>query len=94
MVLNLMKIYIYALLAILIFSFYAFAQLKTPASKNHVQATMTDEGVTSELFPMPLGMSPNLSDAKFGIKYFGTQSESDISFNLFLKGTRSRYSTQ
>jgi hypothetical protein len=41
---------------------------------------------------MPVGMSPNLSSAEIGIKYFGAQSESDISFILILRGTKNRYS--
>lgn len=41
---------------------------------------------------MPIGMSPNLSSAEVGIKYFGVESESDVSFILILRGTNNRYS--
>ncbi|MEO6051624.1 MAG: hypothetical protein ABIP78_09880 [Pyrinomonadaceae bacterium] len=51
-----------------------------------------NESATSELLPMPMEMSPNLSDAEIGIKYFGPQSDSDISVLPILKGTKNRYS--
>ena len=78
------------------FSFYGlclWASEKNAAPKDYIQVAITDDGATSELLPMPIGMSPNLSGAEIGIKYFGVQSESDISVVLILKGTKNRYST-
>ena len=88
-----MKITI-SILIILVFTVCAFGQAKKPPASKYVQVSATDDGFTSELLPMPIGMSPNLSDAKIGIKYFGAQNESetDVSFVLILKGTKNRYS--
>ncbi|MGI8668528.1 MAG: hypothetical protein ACR2J3_01640 [Aridibacter sp.] len=81
------------ILIVLVFAVCAFGQAKkTTAPKDYVQLSITDDGATSELLPMPIGMSPNLSGAEIGIKYFGVQSESDISVVLILKGTKNRYS--
>lgn len=60
---------------------------------NYVQVAVTDDGATSELLDMPIGASPNLSNAKISMKYFGPQSESDISVVLTLQGAKSRYTT-
>lgn len=83
-------------LTILILLFFApcvFGQAKkATAPKDYVQMEITDDGATSELLPMPVGMSPNLSSAEVGIKYFGVESGSDISFILILGGTNNRYS--
>jgi hypothetical protein len=87
-----MKITI-SILIILVFTFCAFGQAsKIPAFK-YVQVSMTDDGLTSELLLMPIGMSPSLSGAEIGIKFFGVESDSDISVILVLKGTKNRYST-
>ena len=87
-----MKISI-TILIVLAFTVCAFGQAKkTTAPKDYVQLVITDDGATTELLPMPLVMSPNLSGAEIGIKYFGVESESDISFVLILKGTKNRYS--
>jgi len=83
-------------LFVFIFAFYGFSQgqAKTAiAPKDYIQLVITDGEATSELLPMPIVMSPNLSGAKIGIKYFGAQSDADISFVLILKGTKNRYST-
>ncbi len=81
------------ILIVLVFTACAFGQAKkNTAPKGFVQIATTDDGATSELLPMPIGMSANLSGAEIGIKYFGAQSESDISFVLILKGTKNRYS--
>lgn len=89
-----MKIYL-SILFVLFFAFCAFGQVKkTPAPSKYVQLIINDEGATSELLPMPLVMSPNLSGAEIGIKYFGVESESDISFILILKGTKNRYAAK
>jgi len=81
------------ILIVLVFTTCAFGQAKkSVAPKDYVQLVITDDGATSELLPMPIAMSPNLSGAEIGIKYFGVQSENDISFVLILKGTRNRYS--
>ncbi|MBA2749071.1 MAG: hypothetical protein H0X72_01650 [Acidobacteria bacterium] len=87
-----MKITI-SILIILVFTVCAFGQAKKPPASKYVQVSATDDGFTSELLPMPIGMSPNLSGAEIGIKYFGVQSEGDISVVLILKGTKNRYST-
>lgn len=81
------------ILIILVFAFSAFGQAKkNPSAKDYVRVAITDGGATSELLPMPIGMSPNISSAEIGIKYFGVQSESDISCILILKGAKRRYS--
>lgn len=81
------------ILIVLVFTACTFGQAKkNTAPKDYVQLKITDDGATSELLPMPLVMSPNLSGAEIGIKYFGVKSESDISFILILKGTKNRYS--
>jgi len=88
-----MKTYI-TILIVLVFTSCAFGQAKKNATtEDYVQVAITDDGTTSELLPMPIGMSPNLSGAEIGIKYFGVQSKGDISFILILKGTKNRYST-
>jgi hypothetical protein len=81
------------LLIIVILASCVFGQSKkATAPKDYVQMEISDDGATSELLPMPIGMSPNLSSAEVGIKYFGVESESDISFILILGGTNNRYS--
>lgn len=65
---------------------------KAPPKNDYVKLAVQDESATSELLPMPMAISPNLSDAEIGIKYFGPQSDSDISVLLILKGTKNRYS--
>ncbi len=65
---------------------------KTPAKKDYVSVAIKDDNATSELLAMPMAFSPNLSMAEIGIKYFGPDSDSDISVLLILKGTRKRYS--
>lgn len=83
------------LLLILVLSFAAFGQVKPiPAPSKYIELRINDEGATSELLPMPIVLSPNLSGAEIGIKYFGVESESDISFVLILKGTKSRYAAK
>lgn len=78
---------------VLVFASCAFGQAKkATAPKDYVQMEITDDGATSELLPMPIGISPNLSSAEVGIKYFGVESESDVSFILILGGTNNRYS--
>lgn len=88
-----MKIYL-SIIIILVCAFVIFGQSKpnTLASSN-ILVEVTDDGATSELLPIAVGMTPNLTEAKIGIKYFGTESESDISFILIFKGTKSRYRT-
>lgn len=88
-----MKITI-SILIIVVFTFCAFGQVMAPANSKYVEVSEEDGIAVSELLPMPMGMSPNLSDAKIGIKYFGVQNESeaDVSFILILKGTKNRYS--
>ncbi len=82
-----------AMVIVLAFTTYAFGQAKKNTSaKDYVKVEISDDGATAELLPMPVGMSPNLSYAEIGIKYFGGQSESDISFILILRGTKNRYS--
>lgn len=66
---------------------------KDTAPKDYVHVEISNGGATSELLPMAIGMSPNLSSAEVGIKYFGAESESDVSFILILGGTNERYST-
>lgn len=87
-----MKTIIASLIALL-FATCAFGQTKKTPSKDYVQMAITDNGATSELLPMPIGMSPNLSSAEVGIKYFGVDSESDVSVILILSGTKNRYSS-
>lgn len=83
-----------SLLFIFILSFCVLGQTK-PVKKvsDNVELIINDKGATSELLPISVGMSPNLSGAKIGIKYFGVASDSDISFILILKGTKSLYSS-
>lgn len=89
-----MKIKI-SVLIIIIFVVCAVGQTKkSNTPKNYVQVAMTNDGATSELLPMPIGMSPNLSSAEISIKYFGPKSDGDISFILSLEGTKRRYSTR
>jgi hypothetical protein len=88
-----MKFYI-TILSVLALSTIAFGQTRNKIPKNYVELVVNDGETTSELLPMPIGMSPNLSGAEVGIKYHGVQSESDISFILFLSGTKNRYSAQ
>ena len=85
---------IISLLTILLFLPCVYGQSKplNKPSKN-VQVVVNNEDATSELLPIEVGMSPNLTGAKIGIKYFGIKSESDISFILILKGTKSIYSS-
>jgi hypothetical protein len=81
------------ILIVLVFAAGAFGQAKKNTSpKDYVNVEISDDGATAELLPMPVGMSPNLSSAEIGIKYFGAQSESDVSFILILRGTKNRYS--
>lgn len=80
------------ILLILILGSVAFGQVKKNASsKDYINVSIENDGATSELLPMPMATSPNLSKAEIGIKYFGVQSESDISVLLILKGTKKRY---
>lgn len=62
------------------------------AGKDYVQVEIARDGATSELLNMPIAASPSLSNAQIGMKYFGPQSESDISVVLTLQGAKSRYS--
>jgi hypothetical protein len=81
-----------SIIFILVLSFAAFGQSKpNPTASKYIELRITDDGATSELLPMPIVMSPNLSGAEIGIKYFGVKSESDVSFVLILKGTKNRY---
>lgn len=83
------------ILIVLVFTVCAFGQAKkTTVPKDYVELIINDDGATSELLSMPLVMSPSLSGAEIGIKYFGAQSDSDISFILTLKGTKNRYSAK
>ena len=81
-------------LFILVLTISAFGQSK-PVNKpsKNVKLVVNDEGATSELLPIEVGMSPTLTGAKIGIKYFGLTNESDISIILMLKGTKSFYSS-
>jgi len=81
-----------SLLLILILSLSCFGQAKKTSTKDYVELLINDDGATSELLPMPIVMSQNLTSAEIGIKYFGVESESDLSFILILKGTKYRYS--
>ena len=60
--------------------------------KDYVLLEVTDSGATSELLDMPIGASPNLSHAEISMKYFGTESDSDVSVVLTVLGARDRYS--
>ncbi len=92
--LKLMKNQTYAIFIILVLTACAVGQSnKSTGRKNYVRVETSENGATSELLPMPIAMTPNLSGAEIGIKYFGVQSESDLSFILWLQGTRNRYST-
>jgi hypothetical protein len=75
-----------------IFQTAAQAPSKSPVkATTNVTIRITDEGATSELPFVPIAMSPGLSGAQFSIKYFGPQSESDISVLLLLHGAKNRY---
>jgi hypothetical protein len=60
--------------------------------KDYVLLETTEAGATSELLDMPIGASPSLSHAEISMKYFGAESDSDISVVLTLHGARDRYS--
>ncbi len=84
-----------AILLILVLGVVTFGQAKKgTSSKDYINVAITDDGATSELLPMPMAMSPNLSKAEIGIKFFGVQSESDVSVLLILKGTKKRYTSE
>jgi hypothetical protein len=59
--------------------------------RNYVLVEETEAGSTSELLDMPIGASPNLSGAEISLKYFGPQSDSDVSIVLTLHGAKGRY---
>ncbi len=62
------------ILVVLVFAASAYGQAKKSAPpKDYVRVEISDDGASAELLPMPVGMSPNLSYAEIGIKYFGTQ---------------------
>jgi len=89
-----MKIIISVLL-VCVFSACAFGQAKEMMGrKGHLQVEVTENGATSELLPIPLAVTPHLPSAEIGIKYFGVQSDSDISVLLILKGTKNLYSSK
>ena len=81
-------------LALLLLSTAAFLSpaYATGNDKNYVLVETTDAGTTSELLDMPIGASPSLSQAQISMKYFGPQSDSDISVVLTLEGAKNRYS--
>jgi len=64
----------------------------TPAAKTKVTIAMTDRGPTSELPFIPIGMPIGVTKAEISAKYFGPQSDSDISFIVLAKSARLRYS--
>jgi hypothetical protein len=85
------KRYISGFLLILILALGAGGQ-GNKARTSNVEVVVADDRITSELTPIVIGGSPNLSSAKFGAKYFGQRADSDISVLLFLRGTKYRYS--
>src|SRR2546428_8203421 len=65
-----------AVLIILLLAACTVAQPnKSAGRKNYVRVETSEDGASSELLPMPLAMTPNLSGAEIGIKYFGVQSD-------------------
>jgi len=64
---------------------------KNPTPKDYVVIDTSDDGATVELLPMQIGMTPNLTGAEIGIKYFGPQADSDLSFLLMLQEPGRRY---
>jgi hypothetical protein len=53
-----------AILIVLVFTAFAFGQANKTGRKDYVQVNITDDEATSELLPMPIVMSPNLSGAE------------------------------
>lgn len=84
----------FTILIVLILAACAFGQAKKTDTKDYIQVIINDNETTSELLPIPLINSPSVTGAEIGIKYFGPQSDSDISFLLILKGTKNRYSSK
>ena len=83
-----------AILLILMCAACAFGQAKNGGvPKEYVRVDVAGEESTSELLPMPVGVSPNLSAADIGVKYFGVRAKSDLSVILILSGTKNRYSS-
>lgn len=81
------------ILMVLAFTACAFGQAKKDdAPKEYVRVEIAGEEATSELLSMPVGVSPTLSGAEIGIKYFGVRAKSDLSFILRLSGAKDRYS--
>lgn len=60
--------------------------------KSNVEVVVNDEETTSELLDTPIAASTGLASAAIGVKYFGPQSDSDISVVLTVVGAKPRYS--
>ena len=82
-----------AILVILVFTAVSGSgqAKKSPTPKDYVVIETSDDGATVELLPMQIGMTPNLNGAEVGIKYFGPQADSDLSFLIMLQEPRHRY---
>jgi hypothetical protein len=59
--------------------------------KSNIEVVLNDEETTSQLLDIPIAASTGLTSAHIGLKYFGPQSDSDISVVLTVVGARPRY---
>ena len=64
------------------------------SQQKYVEVRVEKSNATSELKEMVVGATPNLTKASVGLMYFGPESESDISFLMFLEGAKGRYSQE
>jgi hypothetical protein len=65
---------------------------RASGTKDYVRVEFSEGGATSELLPMHVAATSSLFGAEIGMKYFSVESDSDLSFILWLQGTRGRYS--
>lgn len=85
---------------ILILSIFALilgvvsAVAQKPTAKDFVVVTTAEDNATAELTRMPIGVSSVGNATDIGIMYFGPNKDSDISFILFLKPAKNRYSVE
>lgn len=83
-----MRLAISAVLALVLSCTSAAAQ---EGKKGNVLVEVNDDGATSELLDTAIGAPAGLKSAHISLKYFGPNSDSDISVVLTVVGARPRY---
>lgn len=83
-----MRLAFTALLALALVSSAASGQ---EGQKGNVLVEVGDDGATSELLDTPIGAPAGLKSALISLKYFGPNSESDISVVITVAAARPRY---